>query len=396
MTIRRGRPSRPHRSWARPAPIAGGTDVVQPPELDDQPQVSLAGGPATYNSPASDPIQLTVVILGVIVMIALAAAIASSLGFNAGRESAIDEWASYPLETPAPYAEAGQEGGPCTGFNPGLCERARTQKGVMDVARYYLRRGDAEASVGSVEKARRFYEWSVEVGRPVGAHASRYATTRLQFLSLTCDYDERSLARIARDNEANALGGTITTSQRQRALRALSHYVGDITGRQSRETREAIRRFQASLWFDETGVLTSEQVVLSVCGAAEIGLDAGSQNLLGSMYAVGLGTRQSTDKALQWFQEAARQGSADASWNLALLFGTQTTESSVLVCDADQNAERADSYLKDAYDAGHPAAREAVELYGNDSPEERWRSISGTLRTPEALSRVGKGCNPNG
>ena len=380
----------------RPEPTADVTDFLRPAPSSDDLQANYASGGGGYGPSPGATIQLTFIILLVLVLVGIAGAISASFGFRAGEEAAMDEWANYPLETPAPYAEAGQEGGPCAGFNPGLCERARTQKGTMDVARYYLRRGDAEASIGSLEKARRFYEWSVDVGRPVGAHASRYATTRLQFLSLTCDYDERSLARIARDNQANALGGRITTAQRQRALRALSHYVGDITGRQSRETREAIRRFQSSLWFDETGVLTSEQVVLSVCGAAEVGLDASSQNLLGSMYAVGLGTRQSTDKALQWFQEAARQGSADASWNLALLFGTQTTESSVLVCDADLNAERADSYLKDAYDAGHPAAREAVELYGEDTPEERWRNISGSLRKPEALSRVGKGCNPNG
>ncbi|MEM1409200.1 MAG: hypothetical protein AAGG79_00470, partial [Pseudomonadota bacterium] len=313
-----------------------------------------------------------------------------------GTNDVQNQWERYPLDSPMPDAEPGQEGGPCPGFTFGRCAKARTQRNQMTTARYYLSRGDAEASIGNTEKAMRFFTWSVAIGRPVGAHASRNAATRLQFLSLTCDYDERSLARISRDGANTPLGGEITTAQRQRALRSLAHYAGPISGRLNRPTREGIRSFQSSLWFDATGVMSAEQVVLAVCGAAEIGLDPASQNLLGSMYAVGLGTRQSTDKALQWFQVAARQGSADASWNLALLFGTQTTSSSILVCDADQNAERADEYLKEAYDAGHPAANDAVTRFGELTPQERWRQISAQLRTPEALARVGRGCNPNG
>ncbi|MEM1380558.1 MAG: hypothetical protein AAGH41_08035 [Pseudomonadota bacterium] len=366
------------------------------PSIPTEEPTKHYGGGRHFGDRPDTSLRDTLVGVSLAILVVVAIGLTASVSYRAGEETVLAEWRAYPTSAAVPYALPAREGGPCAGFSEGVCPEATELRSNMARARYFLRRGDAEVTIGSVDKARRFYEWSVEVGRPVGAIASRYATTRLQFLSLTCDYDARSLARISRNNAANPLGGEITTEQRQRALRALSHYVGAITGRQSRETREAARRFQSSLWFDETGVLTSEQVVLAVCGAAEIGLDAASQNLLGSMYAVGLGTRQSTDKALQWFQEAARQGSADANWNLALLFGTQTTESSVLVCDADQNAERADSYLKEAYDAGHPAARQAVELYGDATPEERWRSISAQLRTPEALLRVGKGCNPNG
>ncbi|MEM9837895.1 MAG: peptidoglycan-binding protein [Pseudomonadota bacterium] len=391
--VRRRYP-KPHRGLKKPVALPR-SDVTPTQSSDVSPKRSLAIA-AQGRVEVDTPIDQFAINAAKWILLIILIIVVWQVSYNAGEREVLEEWAEYPLFTEEPFVLPAREGGPCSGFSEGRCPEATETSASMDRARYFLRRGDAEKALDQSEKARVFYSWSVETGRPVGAQAARMAATRLQFMNLTCDYDATSLARIARDNNLNALGGEISTAQRQRALRALAHYVGEITGRQSRQMRESIRRFQSSLWFDETGVLTSEQVVLAVCGAAEIGLDAASQNLLGSMYAVGLGTRQSTDKALLWFQEAARQGSADANWNLALLFGTQTTESSVLVCDADQNAERADSYLKDAYDAGHPGARQAVELYGDDTPEERWRSISAQIRKPTALTRVGKGCNPNG
>ncbi|GGY50186.1 peptidoglycan-binding protein [Parvularcula lutaonensis] len=336
------------------------------------------------------------IVLGFLGAAAMLVAVGFILGFDKGEEEMLERWARFPIGAEAPTSSPALEGGPCRGFEDGICPEARRQKWSIDLSRHYLRRGDAEVAIDEREKARIFFDWAVQTGRPVGADSARLAAKRLQYLNLTCDYDEESLARISRDSEYNVLGGTITTRQRQRALKALSHYTGDVTGRFNASTRRAVERFQNELWFDRTGVLTAEQTVLLVCGAAEIGQDPESQNLLGAMYAVGLGVRQNTDKALTWFNEAARQGSADASWNLALLFGTRTTESSVLVCDADLSPDRADSYLKEAYDAGHPGAVQAVERYGELDPEDRWTRISGDLRTPEALTRVGKGCNPNG
>lgn len=318
------------------------------------------------------------------------------LGVNSGQIAAQEAYEAYPLGSNVPYPLPTAEGGPCLGFEDGVCSDAQAVRFYMAQSRYYLNRGDSEVAIGALDKARVFYDWTIALGRPVGAPVARQAATRLQFLNLTCDYSEESLARIARDNEFNMLGGRISMSQRQRALRALAHYTADVDGQHSQATRDAVQRFQSTLWFPETGVLSSEQAVLLVCGAAEIGNDPASQNLLGTMYAVGLGVRQNTDKALQWLNEAARQGSADAFWNLALLFGTQTTESSVLVCDADLSPERADSFLREAYEAGHPAAVQAAEQYGELDPETRWARISSDLRTPEALTRVGKGCNPNG
>ncbi|MEE4213411.1 MAG: tetratricopeptide repeat protein [Parvularcula sp.] len=344
------------------------------------------------------------------------------VGVSTGLLRGLEAWAEYPLDLSVLRESRGEtntsassarptlppgapwdggpydaeEGGPCRGFERGRCPEALRTEWALDLSDYYRSRGDAEVYLGEFDKAKVFYDWAITVGRPAGAYAARVAAIRLNFLGLTCHSDEDSLARIARDKEFNILGGEITTLQRQRALKALAHYAGPLDGHQSGELREAIRRFQASLWYSETGVLTAEQTVLLVCGAAEIGQDAASKNLLGTMYAAGLGVRQNTDKALLWFNEAARQGSADASWNLALLFGTQMTEASVLVCDADLSPDRADSFLKEAYAAGHPAAVRAVERYGEEDPVMRWRKLAGDLNQPEALSRVGKGCNPNG
>jgi hypothetical protein len=291
---------------------------------------------------------------------------------------------------------AGLEGGPCRGFDEGTCAQALKEREQAERARYYYHRCNAETAYGREDRARVFCQWAVEIGRPVGAQSAQDAARRLRHLNLTCDYDNRSAARVGRDNAFNPLGGQIRTDQRQRALKALAHYHGEITGRIDGATRRAVQAFQEELLFDRTGALTAEQTVLLVCSAAEIAEDPASQNLLGTMYAVGLGVRQSTDQALHWFNEASRLGSVDAAWNLALLYGTRTTESSVIVCDADLSVERADSYLKEAYDAGHPGAVRVVERYGEETPEKRWQRISGELNKPEALKRVGKGCNPNG
>lgn len=345
------------------------------------------------------PLGIGVILLCITGVVALAFVVLAAgfwMGERAGRIAAAEAYEAYPLGSGLPYSAPTTEGGPCTGFTDGTCNDAEAARFYMGQSRYFLNRGDAEVAIGALDKARVFYDWTIALGRPVGAPVARQAATRLQFLNLTCDYNAQSLARVARDNEFNKLGGRITVRQRQRALRALAHYTAEVDGEYSQLTRDAVQRFQSTLWFPETGVLSAEQAVLLVCGAAEIGNDPASQNLLGTMYAVGLGVRQNTDKALQWLNEAARQGSADAFWNLALLFGTQTTESSVLICDADLSPERADSFLDEAADAGHPAAIQARESYGNLDPETRWSRISSDLRTPEALTRVGKGCNPNG
>lgn len=287
------------------------------------------------------------------------------------------------------------EGGPCRRWSDGFCQEAKNTQSAIQWSRHYLKRGDAESALERWTSARGFYRAAMDLGSGVGAQSAIYAAKRIQFQSMTCEYSQESLARIARGYEDNPLGALIKMKQKQAALSALGYYNGEIDNRHGPDSRAAIRDFQSDLWFDQTGVLTAEQTVLLVCGGAQIAKDISSQNMLGIMYAGGLGVRQNTDFSLDWLEAAAQRGDADASWNLALLYGTQTVLSSVQICDAVQNAERADSYLKEASDAGHPIAKNLRHKYASKAPAKRWSLISGDLNQPKSMTRVGRGCNPN-
>ncbi|MGF1543780.1 MAG: peptidoglycan-binding protein [Parvularculaceae bacterium] len=287
------------------------------------------------------------------------------------------------------------EGGPCRRWSEGVCEEAEDVRQSMRAARYYLHLGDAESALERWSRSRRHYRRAIEIGSPTGSQASIYAAKRIQFQSMTCNYDQTSLARISRDYEKNSLGALIKMKQKQQALRALGYYNGEVDNQHSAATRAGVRSFQADLWFDQTGVLTAEQTVLLICGGAQIAKDVGSQNMLGIMNATGLGVRQNTDFALNWLEIASQRGDADASWNLAMMYGTRTVLSSVLICDAVQNEERADSYLDEAVTGGHPAAKVAKSKFPRDDAATRWRKLRGDLNAPEAVERVGRGCNPN-
>ncbi|MEL6789791.1 MAG: peptidoglycan-binding protein [Pseudomonadota bacterium] len=287
------------------------------------------------------------------------------------------------------------EGGPCTVWAEGLCEEAQNAQAAIRFSRYYLNMGDALSAVRDWDQALRFYRQSIFLGSSNGAQAAILSAKRIQFQLMTCEYDDASLARISFGYENNPLGALIEMRQKQTALKALGYYRDHINNQYTPATRAAIRNFQGDLWFDQTGVLTAEQTALLICGGAQIAKDSASENILGIMYAGGLGVRQSTDFALNWFNNAALNHSADAAWNLALMYGTGTVRASVLVCDAVQNAERADSYLSEAAGLGHPAARHAIGKYPSDDASTRWRKLRGDLSAPEILDRVGRGCNPN-
>lgn len=314
--------------------------------------------------------------------------IAWNWGWLAGKST-------IPVPSPGPEIVTAAEGGPCRRWSNGACREAEDVQGAIDWARHYLRRGDAESALQNWDRARYYYRASIDIGSSVGAQPAIKAAKRIQFQSMTCEYDNESLARIARDFDKNPLGALIEMKQKQQSLKALGYYTGNVDNKHGAETREAIRRFQDDLWFDEKGVLTAEQTVLLICGGAHIAKDISSQNVLGVMYAGGLGVRQNTDFAMDWLESAEQRSDSDAAWNLALLYGTGTVHSSVQVCDAVQNAERADSYLAEAATGGHPAAKHAIRQYPQLSPKERWRKLSGDLNQPEAIKRVGRGCNPN-
>lgn len=292
-------------------------------------------------------------------------------------------------------AEETPEGGPCRRWSEGYCAEAEDTKSAIQWSRYYLRRGDAESALNRWNSARNFYRHSINLGSGVGAQSAIYAAKRIQYQTMTCEFNDASLARISRDFDKNPLGALIEMKQKQQALKALAYYSGNVDNKHGAGTRRAIREFQADLWFDQTGVLTAKQTVLLICAGAQIAKDIGSQNVLGIMYAGGLGVRQNTDYALNWMEMAAQRGDADAAWNLALMYGTKTVLSSVHVCDAVQNAERADSYLREAAQSGHPAARRAYHKYAGAEPSKRWSKLSGDLNKPESMDRVGRGCNPN-
>ncbi len=332
------------------------------------------------------------IILAVIAIIAAAIYFAWQDGWSDGYLEAAETTDGQPPVLVAPTVA---EGGPCRRWSNGYCMEAEDTRSAIQWSRYYLRRGDADSALKSWDSAREFYRHSITLGSGVGGQAAIYAAKRIQFQTMTCDYTDETLSRIARDFDKNPLGGLIEMKQKQQALKAMAYYSGNVDNKHGADTRRAVREFQADLWFDQTGVLTAEQTVLLICAGAQIAKDIASQNVLGVMYAGGLGVRQNTDYALNWLEMAAGRGDADASWNLALLYGTQTVLSSVQICDAVQNAERADSYLKEAALGGHPAAKRAARKYSGDKPEQRWRKLSGDLNRPEALDRVGRGCNPN-
>lgn len=287
------------------------------------------------------------------------------------------------------------EGGPCVPMVQGKCIEAYEVESAAQHARYYLELGDADSALENWKGARESYLQAIEIGSGVGAQATILAANRIQFQSMPCEYSDKSLARISRDYENNAMGESIKMKQKKQALRALGHYGGPINNAHTVETRMAIRKFQDALWFSKKDALTAEQTVLLICGAAHIAKDVASQNVLGIMYAGGLGVNQNTDFALSWLETAAHQQNADANWNLAMLYGTQTVQSSVQVCDAVENAERADNYLHEAAQGGHRVAKSLHHKYKTLKPKDRWSKISGDLNIPEALKRVGRGCNPN-
>lgn len=225
---------------------------------------------------------------------------------------------------------------------------------AADMARVCLRMGDAMLAAGDVDFALQYFRASIARGRLYGAQASVIASERLRALSLSCEYTTASLARISRGSKGSDF---INIIDRQRALKALGFYRGRVDGNYGAGTRGAVREFQRGIGFDETGVMSPLETVILICQAAENRADVDSQNLLGVMYAAGLGVVQSTDLALQWLDSAANRGSPDAAYNLALLYSTGTILSSYRLCDRRFNDEVAKGYYEDAVRYGHPQAR---------------------------------------
>ncbi|MCI5047335.1 MAG: peptidoglycan-binding protein [Aquisalinus sp.] len=262
----------------------------------------------------------------------------------------------------------------CVGSNaPENCIDREAYLTCADKARYWFNRGEAEMARGNTTLARAFFSRTIEDGRQCGAESAVLASRRLAALNLTCEYSPESLARIARG--AGADGDIISLEIRQSALEALGHYQGNIDGRYGPQTRRAVSEFQRELGFQETGDLSPLETVYLVCSAADNARDRDAKNVLGVMYVTGLGVVQNTDTGLLWLKDAAESGDADALYNLAIIYGSGTVLSSYRLCDVVESVERADAYLIEAREKGHPIAKKLLDIYGRERPAERWTKI---------------------
>jgi peptidoglycan hydrolase-like protein with peptidoglycan-binding domain len=272
-------------------------------------------------------------------------------------------------------------------------------------SRQLLNLGDAALAEGRLNRARRWWLRSIEAGKAVGAQASIMAQKRIQTHTLTCHFTGESVKAISRDYKDRS-GDLIHLRVIQEALRALGHYDGPVNGTLSVVTRAAIRKFQREMAFDETETLTPLQTVYVICNAAETARDLSSTNALGIMYVTGLGVERNVDLALEWLRLASTRRFPDATFNLALIYGTGIVLNSYRLCDIPQDIEQADQYLREAANQNQPVAAEMWRRHGSKTPIERWKAIEADLmkhdergvfkKTKEELPPLGKNCKPTG
>lgn len=287
-----------------------------------------------------------------------------------------------------------------TRWNESAAERRVDSAVCNDESTRQFNLGEADMAVGRTVNARNRFERAIQIGRQCQSESAVLAGKRLAALNLTCEYTPRSLARISRAYYNNPEGGAIIDlKSRQRALRAKGHYSGVIDGKYGPGTRESVRRFQRELGFTETGDLTPIETVYLICSAAETHADLKALNTLGIMYTAGLGVIQNTDRGISLLSNAADRGNEDAMYNLALIYGTGTIVSSYRLCGNVENIAKADSWLEQSANRGHPPAQRLVQLYGRMSPSERWFEIRKELELTDfyrqRLEPVGEACTPN-
>ncbi len=266
-----------------------------------------------------------------------------------------------------------------------ICAPGQDGPDAASLARCWLNVGDAYQAVGRTDEARDSWDQSLITGSyGGGAQAALIAQQRLQtaVLRLSCPTTPQSLNRIAYGaGQSEDSGDIIQLLSRQRALAALGFYSGPVDGSYGPMTRRSVRDFQREMGFDQTGALTPQETVTLTCHAALNARDADSQNLLGIMFATGLGVEQNIDSALEWLDTAADRGNGGANFNLALIYGTGTIQGSYRLCGLIESPERADSYLRRAADLGHEGAirlrREFNPASGTAS--DRWARISAAL-----------------
>jgi peptidoglycan hydrolase-like protein with peptidoglycan-binding domain len=266
-----------------------------------------------------------------------------------------------------------------------ICSSPYADTHPVDVARCWLRVGDAYQAMNMTYLAQSSWNVALNIGAAEGgAQASLMAHRRLQsaILAQTCPTDVASLRRIARGYEqSNVAGDIIDLNYRQNALTALGYYSDSVDGEYGPNTRRAVRDFQTDMGFDQTGALNPQETVDLICHAAVTARDASAQNLLGIMFATGLGVQLNVDMATEWMETAATRGHAEANFNLAVIYGTGTVRGSYRLCGLVENPQRADSYLRRADELGHARASQYRNSQARArSAEDRWRAIGEDLR----------------
>lgn len=260
------------------------------------------------------------------------------------------------------------------------------------LARCWLRIGDAYQAIGELDYAQYAWNRAIVIGAlQGGAQASLRAQQRMQAAALAqaCPVSDLSLERISRGFARDDVGGEIIDLQlRQQALAALGYYADEVDGSYGPNTRRAVRDFQADMGFDQTGALNPQETVDLICHAAITARDPGAQNLLGIMFATGLGVELNVDMAVEWLEIAATRGHPEANFNLALVYGTGTIQGSYRLCGVVESPERADSYLRRAAELGHARSRFIRDSEGlRGAPTARWGRIARRLSDEAAQAR---------
>lgn len=276
-------------------------------------------------------------------------------------------------------------------------------------ARTWLQVGRAYLSAGEVAQARTAFNTAILIdsSSPAALDAQRH----LQSLTTTCAYVSRFEKVKLGDGtyvEANHPDGglnydvdpvfgfepalqsldQVDLKVRQRALKALGHYTGEIDGLAGPGTRRAARDFQRSLSVNETGHLSKEQTIKLLCNAAQNAEHADSQNILGILYLSGIGLKQDFDLGHYWLSRAAEKHHSSALFNLGLLYRKGMEGQSLPLSDNGQplvnpktgqlvryfpngqgvqrDLQMAKQYFFEAREYGHPRAGEMINKVNRD------------------------------
>jgi outer membrane protein assembly factor BamD (BamD/ComL family) len=144
------------------------------------------------------------------------------------------------------------------------------------------------------------------------------AAQAAQTISTTLTGDENA-NEIELEREIKRRVGQIPVQFVQYGLNALGHQVGDVSGVLDRETKIAIRNYQATIEAPQTGRLNAQQTVDLILAAAALG-DANAMTAAGIMTASGDGLRQNEEVARLWLDRASDQGNGLAMANLGILY----------------------------------------------------------------------------